>query len=84
MMKGIKFPSLPNNKTGDSTGTVAGDLMIVFTSSIGNNTNASLAGWTLVAGNNIASVKWENNKFVPLRTRWDKTSNPNKHGNFVH
>jgi len=24
MMKGIKFPSLPNNKTGDSTGTVAG------------------------------------------------------------
>ena len=24
MMKGLKFPGLPNNKTGDSTGTVAG------------------------------------------------------------
>ena len=23
-----------------------------------------------------------NNKFVPLRTRWDKTANPKKHGNF--
>jgi hypothetical protein len=24
----------------------------------------------------------EANRFVPLRTRWDKTANPNKHGNF--
>ncbi len=24
----------------------------------------------------------ERNKFVPLRTRWDKTANPSKHGNF--
>lgn len=25
----------------------------------------------------------ENEKFVPLRTRWDKTANPKKHGNFT-
>ncbi len=32
--------------------------------------------------NTVIEFKWEGNKFVPLRTRWDKTSNPNKQGNF--
>ena len=34
--------------------------------------------------NTVIEYKWdkENSKFVPLRTRWDKTSNPRKHGNF--
>jgi hypothetical protein len=36
----------------------------------------------------VIEFKWDQTlipaKFVPLRTRWDKTSNPNKHGNYVH
>ena len=36
--------------------------------------------------NTVIEYKWEMvrgiNKFVPLRTRWDKTVNPRKHGNF--
>ena len=34
--------------------------------------------------NTVIEYKWNNNlsKFVPLRTRWDKTANPKKHGNF--
>jgi hypothetical protein len=34
--------------------------------------------------NTVIEFKWEGGKFVPLRTRWDKTSNPKKHGNFSH
>jgi hypothetical protein len=32
----------------------------------------------------VIEYNWDSqmNKFVPLRTRWDKTCNPNKHGNF--
>lgn len=32
----------------------------------------------------VIEFKWDKDasKFVPLRTRWDKTANPNKHGNF--
>jgi len=34
--------------------------------------------------NTVIEYKWDetNQKFVPLRTRWDKTNNPKKHGNF--
>jgi hypothetical protein len=34
--------------------------------------------------NTVIEYKWDKNlsKFVPLRTRWDKTANPKKHGNF--
>lgn len=34
--------------------------------------------------NTVIEFRWDehDNKFVPLRTRWDKTANPNKHGNF--
>jgi hypothetical protein len=32
----------------------------------------------------VIEFKWEHNHFVPMRTRWDKTSNPRKHGNFSH
>jgi len=34
--------------------------------------------------NTVIEYSWnaEQNKFVPLRTRWDKTANPEKHGNF--
>jgi hypothetical protein len=32
--------------------------------------------------NTVIEYQWINNKFVPLRTRWDKTANPHKHGNF--
>lgn len=36
----------------------------------------------------VIEYKWEKTpsggKFVPLRTRWDKTANKKKHGNFVH
>jgi hypothetical protein len=34
--------------------------------------------------NTVIEYRWDNtnSKFVPLRTRWDKTSNPKKHGNF--
>lgn len=34
--------------------------------------------------NTVIEFKWDilAKKFVPLRTRWDKTSNPRKHGNF--
>ena len=33
----------------------------------------------------VIEFKWDKelSKFIPLRTRWDKTANPNKHGNFV-
>ena len=30
----------------------------------------------------VIEYKWDGIKFVPLRTRWDKTANPSKHGNF--
>ena len=32
----------------------------------------------------VIEFRWDSNdkKFVPLRTRWDKTANPKKHGNF--
>ena len=30
----------------------------------------------------VIEYKWVGDKFMPLRTRWDKTSNPSKHGNF--
>ena len=32
----------------------------------------------------VIEYKWDNilKKFVPLRTRWDKTANPRKHGNY--
>ena len=35
--------------------------------------------------NTVIEFRWEASKlkFVPLRTRWDKTVNPSKHGNFV-
>jgi SAM-dependent methyltransferase len=35
--------------------------------------------------NTVIEFRWEpyELKFVPLRTRWDKTVNPSKHGNFV-
>lgn len=35
--------------------------------------------------NTVIEFKWDfdSSRFVPLRTRWDKTSNPKKHGNFV-
>jgi hypothetical protein len=34
--------------------------------------------------NTVIEYKWDTvlNKFVPLKTRWDKTANPKKHGNF--
>jgi len=34
--------------------------------------------------NTVIEFSWDHflNKFVPLRTRWDKTMNPKKHGNF--
>jgi hypothetical protein len=34
--------------------------------------------------NTVIEYRWDNtnSKFVPLRTRWDKTSNSKKHGNF--
>ena len=34
--------------------------------------------------NTVIEFAWDSEmkKFVPLRTRWDKTSNPKKHGNF--
>ena len=34
--------------------------------------------------NTVIEYKWDAtlDKFVPLRTRWDKTANPKKHGNF--
>jgi hypothetical protein len=34
--------------------------------------------------NTVIEYKWDKaaDKFVPIRTRWDKTQNPNKHGNF--
>lgn len=34
--------------------------------------------------NTVIEYSWNKqlNKFVPLRTRWDKTANPKKHGNF--
>jgi S-ribosylhomocysteine lyase LuxS involved in autoinducer biosynthesis len=36
----------------------------------------------------VIEYKWEKTptggKFIPLRTRWDKTANKKKHGNFVH
>ncbi len=34
--------------------------------------------------NTVIEYRWNtvSSKFVPLRTRWDKTANPNKHGNF--
>jgi hypothetical protein len=34
--------------------------------------------------NTVIEYKWNSSlsKFVPLRTRWDKTANPKKHGNF--
>jgi len=31
----------------------------------------------------VIEYQWSNDKFVPLRTRWDKTINPSKHGNFA-
>jgi hypothetical protein len=33
----------------------------------------------------VIEFKWDKelSKFIPLRTRWDKTANPSKHGNFV-
>lgn len=35
--------------------------------------------------NTVIEFYWDNDykKFVPLRTRWDKTNNPKKHGNFI-
>jgi hypothetical protein len=30
----------------------------------------------------VIEYKWNGEKFIPLRTRWDKTANPSKHGNF--
>jgi hypothetical protein len=34
--------------------------------------------------NTVIEYQWDSSrsKFVPLRTRWDKTANPKKHGNF--
>ena len=34
--------------------------------------------------NTVIEYKWDYNlkKFIPLKTRWDKTMNPSKHGNF--
>lgn len=34
--------------------------------------------------NTVIEYYWDTveNKFLPIRTRWDKTSNPSKHGNF--
>lgn len=32
--------------------------------------------------NTVIEFKWNGKKFVPLRTRWDKTYNPNKQGNY--
>lgn len=32
--------------------------------------------------NTVIEYQWLGDKFVPLRTRWDKTANPSKHGNF--
>jgi hypothetical protein len=34
--------------------------------------------------NTVIEYMWDNksSKFIPLRTRWDKTDNPRKHGNF--
>jgi len=34
--------------------------------------------------NTVIEYSWNGSQFVPLRTRWDKTANPSKHGNFVH
>lgn len=38
----------------------------------------------LYQSNTVIEFNWDKNlnKFVPLRTRWDKTANPRKHGNF--
>ena len=33
--------------------------------------------------NTVIEFQWKDDKFVPLRTRWDKTANPSKHGNFA-
>lgn len=30
----------------------------------------------------VIEYSWDGKRFVPLRTRWDKTANPRKHGNF--
>ena len=34
--------------------------------------------------NTVIEYKWDTSleRFIPIRTRWDKTTNPNKHGNF--
>ena len=32
--------------------------------------------------NTVIEYQWLDDKFIPLRTRWDKTANPSKHGNF--
>ena len=32
--------------------------------------------------NTVIEYRYEHDKFVPMRTRWDKTVNPRKHGNF--
>ncbi len=32
----------------------------------------------------VIEYKFDDKKFVPIKTRWDKTSNPRKHGNFVN
>lgn len=34
--------------------------------------------------NTVIEYKWDTvyNKFIPIRTRWDKTANPKKHGNY--
>lgn len=34
--------------------------------------------------NTVIEYKWDNmlSKFIPMRTRWDKTANPKKHGNY--
>ena len=32
--------------------------------------------------NTVIEYQWLGDKFAPLRTRWDKTANPSKHGNF--
>ena len=39
---------------------------------------------TYYTSNTVIEFVWNANekKFLPLRTRWDKTSNPRKHGNF--
>jgi hypothetical protein len=32
--------------------------------------------------NTVIEYKWVGDKFIPIRTRWDKTANPKKHGNY--